>query len=156
MTEAITIAGLQTRLGSEVGRSPWRRVTQADIDRFADATDDHQFIHVDPERAARETPFGGTIAHGFLTLSLLPAMARAALPAIERRVMGINYGFDRVRFVTPVASGAEIRARFVLNEITERRADEFMLRYGVSVEINGSPVATALAADWLTVARLAR
>lgn len=146
---------LRTRIGSEIGLSSWRRISQADIDRFADATDDHQFIHVDPVRAARETPFGGTIAHGFLMLSLLPALAREALPAIDGRVMSINYGFDRVRFVTPVVSGAEVRARFTLVELTERRASEFLLRYGVSVEINAASPATALAAHWLTIARLA-
>lgn len=155
-----SIDAFAARVGTEVGVSPWRLVAQADIDRFADATDDHQFIHVDPERARNEAPFGGTIAHGFLTLSLLPVLARDALPAIEGRVMGINYGFDRVRFVTPVRSGSRVRGRFVLTELSERRPAEFLLRYGVTVEIEQLPstsvAAAALAADWLTIARMAR
>ena len=87
------------------------------IDQFADATDDHQFIHVDPERAAAETPFGGTIAHGFLSLSLLSAMTFETVPPLEGAGMGINHGFDTVRFVAPVKTGASIRARFFLADV---------------------------------------
>ena len=157
MQPGVTIDDYATRIGQEVGVSGWRTVRQADIDLFADATDDHQFIHVDPVRAKAEAPFGGTIAHGFLTLSLLPPLARDALPAITGRTMGINYGFDRVRFVAPVKSGARVRGRFILTEVTERRPGEFMLRYGVTVEIEGeNAAATALSADWLTLARITR
>ena len=90
------------------------------IDQFADATDDHQFIHCDPERAAAETPFGGTIAHGFLSLSLLSAFAFETVPPLEGADMGINHGFDTVRFVTPVKTGAHIRARFFLADVKVR------------------------------------
>lgn len=147
------LAALRPFVGREVGVSAWRLVTQADIDRFAAASGDHQFIHVDPERAARETSFGGTVAHGFLTLSLLSAFGDEALPAIPGRRMGINYGFDRVRFVAPVPSGARIRGRFVLGAIEARSPAEWLLRYGATVEIEGDPK-PALVADWLTLARL--
>lgn len=144
---------LERRLGQELGVSPWRQVGQSDLDAFADATDDHQFIHVDPERAAAETPFGGTVAHGFLTLSLLSSFGREALPVIAGRRMGVNYGFDRVRFVSPVRSGARVRGRFVLNGMTRRSAAELLLRYGVTVEVEGE-AKPALVADWLTLAIL--
>ncbi|WP_375459172.1 MaoC family dehydratase [uncultured Enterovirga sp.] len=148
-----TINDLVARIGQELGVSPWRVVTQADLDAFAQVTDDHQFIHVDPARAAAETAFGGTIAHGFLTLSLLSAFGREALPAIAGRRMGVNYGFDRVRFLSPVASGAKVRGRFVLLDATKRSADEILLRYRVTVEIEGG-AKPALVADWLTLAIL--
>lgn len=151
---SVSIDEFAARVGSEVGLSAWRTVSQADIDRFAAATDDHQFIHVDPARAAAEAPFGGTIAHGFLTLSLLSSLARDALPEISGRTMGINYGFDRVRFVTPVRSGARVRGRFTLAEARQRRAGEFLLRYGVTIEIEGAGSPSALAADWLTLVRV--
>ena len=96
--ESVTLEHLQNSVGKEIGLSPWREVTQTMIDLFADATDDHQFIHCDPERAARETPFGGTIAHGFLTLSLLSTMTYETLPPLEGGGMAINQGFDSIRF----------------------------------------------------------
>lgn len=92
-------------VGKEIGVSSWHLVDQKRIDVFADATEDHQFIHIDPERAARETPFGTTIAHGFLTLSLLSVFSYEALPKISGATMGINYGFDKLRFVSPVRAG---------------------------------------------------
>ena len=130
--------------------SAWHEISQAMIDRFADVTSDHQFIHVDPARAAAEAPFGGTIAHGFLTLSLLSVMAKEALPPIKGQVMGVNYGFDRVRFVSPVRSGARVRGRFRLIEVKERSAGEISLHHHVTVEVagDGKP---ALAADWITL-----
>ncbi len=109
---------------------------------------------VDPARAAAETPFGGTIAHGFLTLSLLSTCAYDALPQLEGRVMGINYGFDKVRFLSPVRSGSRIRARFRLAEVQMRSETEAMMRYGATIEIEGAE-RPALAADWLTMAVLA-
>ena len=94
---AVSIEALKQRVGQEIGMSDWHAVTQGMIDRFAEVTDDPQFIHIDPVRAKAETEFGGTIAHGFLTLSLLSVFGREALPPVENRAMGINYGFDRVR-----------------------------------------------------------
>lgn len=116
-------------------------------------TEDWQFIHVDPASAAK-TAFGGTVAHGFLTLSMLVAMAHDGLPDIEGRVMGVNYGFDKIRFVTPVPSGSRVRARFKLIEVTARGAKEFMTRSEVVVEIDGSDK-PALVAEWLGVSYLA-
>jgi acyl dehydratase len=133
-----TIEEMKARIGQEVGVSDWHVMDQARIDRFADVTEDHQFIHVDPARAKAETPFGGTIAHGFLTLSLLATMGYEALPQIEGRVMGINYGFDKVRFLQPVRAGSRLRARYKLRDVTERSAKEVLFRYEVMVEIEGS------------------
>ncbi|MCB1459757.1 MAG: MaoC family dehydratase [Nitratireductor sp.] len=140
--------------GSMTGISDWIEVTQAMIDQFADATHDHQFIHVDPVRARAETPFGGSIAHGFLSLSLLSALAMNALPPLQGAVMGINYGFDKVRFIAPVRSGSRIRGHFRLADFTERKPGEFMSRYEVNVEIEGSDK-PALVADWLGLAIMA-
>jgi len=154
MPETLRIADLRDRVGQEVGVSRWIEVTQGVIDGFAEVTQDRQFIHVDTKRAAAETPFGGTIAHGFLTLSLLSACAYDALPQIEGRAMGINYGFDKIRFLSPVRSGSRIRARFRLAEVQMRSPSEALMRYGVMVEIEGAQ-RPALAADWLTMAVLA-
>lgn len=142
-------------VGQEIGVSPWRVVSQEMIDKFADATDDHQFIHVDPVRAAAEAPFGGTIAHGFLSLSLLSTMAYETIPPIREAGIGVNYGFDRVRFASPVKSGARIRARFKLAELTSRPSGWIHLNYDVTVEIEGSKK-PALTARWLTLAALER
>ena len=147
----LTIDELETRLGEELGVSNWRVVTQPDIDTFADVTDDHQFIHVDEKRARAETDFGGTIAHGFLTLSLLSAFGQEALPKIANRRMGVNYGFERVRFLSPVRSGARVRARFRLARLERRRANEVLLGYDVTVEIEGGEK-PAVAALWLALA----
>jgi acyl dehydratase len=139
-------------LASLVGRSfvsRWIIVDQARIDVFAKVTEDEQFIHVDPERAGASA-FGGTVAHGFLTLSLLSAMAYSALPKIEGAAHGVNYGFDRVRFVHPVRSGNRVRAHFTLQAVTPRSAREWQLSYEVSVEIEGVQK-PALAATWLTM-----
>jgi len=146
-----SIEELRARVGQVVGVSPWHAVTQDMIDRFSDVTDDHQFIHSDPVRAKAETPFGGTIAHGFLTLSLLSMLARDAIPRLKDRAMGINYGFDRIRFMTPVKSGARVRGRFTLSEVVDRAEKLIMFRYAVSIEIEGS-AKPALTADWLTLA----
>jgi acyl dehydratase len=139
-------------LAAMVGQSfvsRWMSVDQARIDAFAKVTEDEQFIHVDPKRAA-ETAFGGPIAHGFLTLSLLSAMAYSALPRIEGSAHGVNYGFDRVRFVRPVPSGSRVRGHFTLRALTQRSAQEWQLAYEVSVEIEGVEK-PALAATWLTM-----
>ncbi len=146
----ITLDQLQASVGQEVGVSPWRTVTQAMIDQFADATDDHQFIHCDPERAARETPFQGTIAHGFLTLSLLSAMNFETLPPLEGGGMGINHGFDNLRFLAPVKTGSRIRTRFKVAEVKVRPSGWVQVAYDVTIEIEGTRK-PALTARWLTL-----
>lgn len=150
MKDAITLDQVRDAIGTEIGCSEWRVVTQEMINQFADATDDHQFIHVDPVKAA-ETPFGGTIAHGFLTLSLLSTLAYEALPMIEGATMGINYGFDKVRFMTPVKSGARVRARFKLADADIRPSGRVVNHYEVTLEVEGS-IKPALTATWLTIA----
>lgn len=152
MPSTAPLDALRAQVGEELGVSRWLTVDQAMIDAFAAATGDHQFIHVDPVRAAA-TPFGGTVAHGFLTLSLLPRLASTTLPAIEGRALSINYGFERIRFIAPVRAGANIRARFVLLGIEERSPREIQSRYAVNVEIEGEGK-PALAAEWLTLAVL--
>ena len=149
--EKITLDQALSGVGQEAGVSPWRAVTQDMIDQFADATDDHQFIHCDPERAATETNFGGTIAHGFLTLSLLSAMAFETIPRIEGADIGINQGFDTLRFVAPVKTGARIRTRFVLAKIKARPSGWIEVAHDVTIEIEGS-LKPALTARWLTLA----
>ena len=147
MTKASDLPGL---IGQEIGVSRWIHVDQARIDAFADITEDHQFIHTDPARAAAETPFGGTIAHGFLTLSLLSAMNFDCVPRIIEQTMGINYGFEKVRFMTPVKSGARVRGRFILAEARFRGAGMVTIRYDVAVEIEDERK-PALTADWITI-----
>ncbi len=134
-------------VGTEIGVSDWVIVDQARIDAFADVTDDHQFIHVDPEKA-KATPFGGTIAHGFLTLSLLSRMAYQVSPALEGAVAALNYGFDKIRFLEPVKSGARVRGRFTLDGADDKGGGRWLLRYGVTVEIENEPK-PALVAEWL-------
>lgn len=148
--EPVTLDDLQKSVGQEIGVSPWREVTQTMIDLFADATDDHQFIHCDPKRAAAETPFGGTIAHGFLTLSLLSAMTYETLPPLAGGGMAINQGFDTLRFLTPVKTGARIRTRFKLAETKVRPSGWVNVNYDVTIEIENI-VKPALTARWLTV-----
>jgi acyl dehydratase len=150
---AIDIKEYVALTGQEVGVSRWFEIDQSRIDTFADVTEDWQFIHIDTEKATK-TPFGGTVAHGFLTLSMLAAMAYDALPAIKGRVMGVNYGFDKIRFVTPVRSGSRVRARFKLLEVTVRNPKEFMSRSEVVVEIAGADK-PALVAEWLGVSYFA-
>lgn len=151
----VSVDEMMSWVGKEVGVSSWREVTQDMIDKFADATDDHQFIHVDPVRAAAETPFGGTIAHGFLSLSLLSTMAYETIPQLEGAEMGINYGFDRLRFVSPVKCGARVRTRFKLAEATVRPSGWVQIHYDVTIEIEGEKK-PAINARWLTLAVLKR
>jgi len=134
--------------GSIEGTSEWVEVTQHMIDIFADATHDHQFIHVDEARAQAETPFGGTIAPGFLTRSLLSQLFVEAMPRVAEARMCINYGFEKVRFLMPVRSGSRVRGIFKLLEVTERNPGELLSKYAVTVEIEGSDK-PALAAEWL-------
>ena len=144
----ISLAELKAAEGTEIGVSRWIEVGQGRIDQFADVTEDHFFIHTDPPRAARETPFGGTIAHGFLTASLLAPMAYDALPRVSGASRSVNYGFDRLRFVAPVPSGARVRGRFVLTRADDSRAGEVTLDLAATVEVESTP-RPALAADWL-------
>ncbi|MEL6233169.1 MAG: MaoC family dehydratase [Pseudomonadota bacterium] len=148
MKTRITMPELEARTGAEVGLSRWFEMDQPRIDRFADVTEDAYFIHTDPERAKSDAPFGGTIAHGFLTLSLLSAMSYDALPELEGKRMQVNYGFDRIRFVAPVPSGASVRGRFLLSKCARTGPEEATMTYAVSVEIkNGER--PALAAEWI-------
>jgi acyl dehydratase len=144
---ATTLEELRQQIG-ETSYSEWIEVDQGIIDRFADATFDRQFIHVDPERAA-QTPFGGTIAHGFLTLSLLSHLGETAPGlVIEDARMSVNYGFDRVRFISPVRSGSRIRAAFTTIRMEEKRPNQFQRAWEVTVEIEGVDK-PALTAVWL-------
>jgi acyl dehydratase len=142
-----TLDDIRARVGSEIGVSSWLTMDQSRIEEFADATEDRQFIHVDPEAAAK-TPFGGTIAHGFLTLSLLSRMAADAMLVPENTKMAINYGLDRVRFLSPVKSGRRVRGRFTLDSIEEKAPGQWLLRHTVTVEIEGEDK-PALTAVWL-------
>lgn len=153
MAQEIDLEEYRGRVGQEIGVSSWRAIDQALIDKFAEVTDDHQFIHVDPKRAA-QTPFGSTIAHGMLVLSMISTMSYEALPQIRGSVMNINYGFDRVRFVSPVPVNSRLRGRFVLAELSQRGADQISTRYDVTIEREGSD-RPAAAAEWLTMAVMA-
>jgi acyl dehydratase len=142
-----TIEEIRGRVGGEVGVSDWILVDQARIDAFADVTEDPQFIHIDPVAAAK-TPFGGTIAHGFLTLSLLSRMAADAMLRPESIRMGVNYGFEKVRFIAPVRSGKRVRGRFTLAAFEEKRPGQWQFLHQVTVEIEGEDK-PALTADWI-------
>jgi acyl dehydratase len=146
----ISLVDMPGLVGQEIGLSEWITVDQTMIQLFADATHDHQFIHVDPERAAAESPFGGTIAHGFLTLSLLSAMNFGSIPNIREQTMGINYGFDKVRFASPVKSGSRVRGHFTLSDCRFRGAGMLMTTYDVTVEIENEKK-PALTACWITI-----
>ena len=148
MSNLINASQLQDYVGKEVGLTDWIEIDQERINQFADATGDHQYIHLDAERAA-QTPFGTTIAHGFLTLSLLSMLSgMGGGLKLENTVMGINYGLDKVRFLNPVKSGAKIRARFVLASAEEKKPGNYLLKHNVTVEIDGEDK-PALIAEWL-------
>ena len=149
----VPLEALRARVGEELGASDWLTIDQNRIDAFADLCGDHQFIHVDPERAA-QTPFGGTIAHGFLTVSLLTWFAAGVRPRIEGTRHSVNYGFDRLRFVAPVPAGSRVRGRFRLTSLEERVPGEITQHYEVTVDIEGA-ARPALIADWVTRAYLA-
>lgn len=142
-----TLDEIRARIGEEIGVSSWLTVDQERIDAFAEATEDRQFIHTDPAAAA-ETPLGGTIAHGFLSLSLLSRMGSEVLLAPEGVKMALNYGLDRARFLAPVKAGARVRGRFTLDSVEERAPGQVLMRYSVSVEIEGQDK-PALTAVWL-------
>jgi acyl dehydratase len=138
---------IRAKVGSDIGTSDWITVDQQRIQLFADATEDQQFIHVDPAAAA-QTPFGGTIAHGFLSLSLLSRMAADVMLRPGTLKMGVNYGLDRVRFIAPVRSGKRVRGQFTLDSIEEKSPGQLLTRHTVTVEIEGE-AKPALTAQWL-------
>src|ERR1700761_4944541 len=144
----ISLEAYQKMVGHEVGVSSWHVVDQKRIDVYADVIEDHQFIHVDPERARAETAFGTTIAHGFLTMSLMSIMSYEVMPVIEGTTMGVNYGFDKLRFISPVRSGRRVRGRFVLMEAKVRKSKTLQSLTNVTVEIEGEEK-PALVADWI-------
>jgi acyl dehydratase len=140
---------LVSMVGSEVGVSDWMTIDQEMINKFADATGDHQFIHINPEMA-KMTPFGTTIAHGFLSLSLLPVLtAKADLPRLDGVKMGVNYGGNKTRFLSPVKSGKRVRGRFKLLELEEKRPGQWQQTLEYTLEIEGEEK-PALIAEWIT------
>jgi acyl dehydratase len=149
MAETVTRQELTSRIGSQLGVSEWFLIDQARVNAFADVTLDHQFVHVDPERA-RATPFGGTIAHGFLTLSLLVHLCLPFIPALANRKLVVNYGFDKIRFAAPVRVGKRIRAVGTLGAVEERKPGNIVMRVDVTVEIEGENK-PALVAEWLSL-----
>ncbi|WP_310468034.1 MaoC family dehydratase [Sphingomonas sp.] len=138
---------IRAKIGEEIGVSSWLTLDQDRITAFADATEDRQFIHVDPEAAAR-TPFGGTIAHGFLSLAMLSRMAAEAMQVPDTLKMAVNYGLDRVRFIAPVRAGQRVRGRFTLDSVEDKAPGQILVRHTVTVEIEGGDK-PALTAVWL-------
>jgi len=145
--KTIKAEDLQAAIGSDLGTSDWIKIEQDRVNVFADITEDHQFIHVDPERA-KKTPFGGPIAHGFLTLSLLSRFSEQGGMLIEGVNMGVNYGFEKVRFLAPVKVGQRVRGHFKLKSTEEKRPGQHLFTYEVTVEIEGEEK-PALIADWM-------
>ncbi len=143
MREIANLAELKSLVGQEVAVSSWFDISQQRVDTFADATGDHQWIHVDPERCVRESPFGGPVAHGFLTLSLLPAMLESAVHMVDVK-MGLNYGLNKVRFPAPVPVGSRVRARLTLVQVDDIDGGAQMV-WNVVLECEGSakPVCVA-------------
>jgi acyl dehydratase len=137
VAEKISIKAVYDWVGKEIGTSEWFEMSQQRIDAFADVTLDHQFIHVDPEQAAK-SPFGGTIAHGFFTLSLLPHFVDTGCGLhIKEAKMGLNYGFDKVRFLQPVPVNSRVRGSAKLLSVTEKVNNRYMMKFDLSVEIEG-------------------
>ncbi|MBV1932491.1 MAG: MaoC family dehydratase [Porticoccaceae bacterium] len=151
MALKMDMSDLQSNVGKDCGTSDWLQIDQDRINDFADVTLDHQFIHVDPERA-KESPFGGTIAHGYLTLSLLAYFMQSGGVGLDvpNRTMGVNYGLDKVRFLQPVAVGSKVRANAKLAEATEKKPGQYLFKMAVTVEIEGQEK-PALIAESLTM-----
>ncbi len=150
MTKLLTKDEFEGAVGQTIGVSDWFDVTQADVDTFAQVTRDHQFIHVDPDKAA-QTPFGGTIAHGFFTMSLLSYFAEnGCAVTVADAKMGLNYGCDKLRFLQPVRVGSRIRGNAVLMSVVEKKPGQFLFKSNMTVEIEGSDT-PALVAEWLTL-----
>jgi acyl dehydratase len=145
----VSIDELKARVGQPIGTSEWLTVSQEMIDKFADATGDHQFIHVDPEKA-KLTPFGTTIAHGFLSLSLMPVLTQMTdLPRLDGIKMGVNYGGNKTRFLAPVRSGKRVRGHFKLLELDEKRPGQWQQTIEYTLEIEGEDK-PALIAEWIS------
>lgn len=140
---------IKAYVGKEIGVSDWFLLDQERINRFADLTEDHMFLHVNPE-AAKATPFGGTIAHGLLTLSMMPVMAYQAMPGVSGTKMGVNYGYNKVRFMAPVKSGKRIRGRFTVKAVEPQSGGRIQIVQDVAIEVEGEPK-PALAAEWITM-----
>ena len=150
MGKVLKLDELDSAIGQEIGTSDWFEVTQDDVNKFADVTRDHQFIHIDEEKAA-QTPFGGTIAHGFFTLSLLSHFAETGCGvSVEGAKMGLNYGSDKLRFLNPVRVGSKIRGRSVLASVVEKKPGQFLCKSEMTVEIEGVET-PALITEWLTM-----
>jgi acyl dehydratase len=149
MTETIKATDLPTLVGSELAPSDWLEITQERVNQFADATNDFQFIHVDPDKAA-QTPFGGPIAHGFLSLSLLSYLNAQTAVIPENLVMGINYGSDKVRYLKPVRVGKRIRSRQTILDVTEKSPGQWLMKTAVTVEIENEET-PALVAEILSM-----
>ncbi|MCB9955624.1 MAG: MaoC family dehydratase [Parvularculaceae bacterium] len=147
--KVVKASEISSHVGAVTGVSDWILVDQERINVFADVTEDHQFIHIDPE-AAKATPFGTTIAHGFLTLSMLSRFAAGCVLVTEGVKMGVNYGFDKVRFMSPVKSGKRIRGHFTLMSAENKIPGQWSFKYAVKVEIEGEEK-PALVAEWLTM-----
>jgi acyl dehydratase len=141
---------IKAKVGTEIGVSDWILVDQDRIDRFAEVTEDRQFIHIDPVRSAAETPFGGTVAHGFLSLSLLSRMGEDAFLQPPNVKLGVNYGFERVRFMSPVRAGKRVRGRFKLVSADERRPGQWRFVHEVTVEIEDEKK-PALTVEWIGI-----
>ncbi len=140
---------IQAKVGQQLGTSEWFEVSQERINQFAEATGDFQFIHIDEEKA-KLTPFGGTIAHGFLTLSLIPVLsAKSDSPKVDGVKMGVNYGCNKVRFIAPVRSGKRVRAHFKLLELDEKRPGQWQQTNEITIEIEGEDK-PALIAEWIS------
>ncbi|WP_421790999.1 MaoC family dehydratase [Hyphobacterium sp.] len=138
-----------TKVG-ETYSSDWFEMSQDKVDAFADLTIDHNFIHVDVERSKTETPFGGTIAHGYFTLSMLSHLGETCLPAFPPGMIPMNYGFEKIRFSAPTPVGKRIRAHFKLSKVEERKAGQWLSHWDVTVEVEGQE-APAIRAHWLTL-----
>jgi acyl dehydratase len=149
MERRVTRQDLEREIGTELGVSDWLLIDQERVDRFADVTMDHQFVHVDPERA-RATPFGGTIAHGLLTLSLIVPLCLAFVPKLANTKLLVNYGFDKVRFSAPVRVGKRIRAHGTLRGVEERKPGNVIVKIDVTIEIENEEK-PALVAEWLSL-----
>ncbi len=149
MAEAVTIDELKEMVGQETGVSDWFEIDQERINQFADVTLDHQFIHVDTEKA-KMTPFGTTIAHGFLTLSMLPYLGESGAVPVKGTAMGVNYGTDKVRFLSPVKVNSKIRSRSTLKSVEEKGPGRYLITNTITVEIDGEDK-PALIADWLSM-----
>lgn len=145
--KTIKAEDLEATVGTDLGTSDWITIEQDRVNQFADVTEDHQFIHVNPEMA-KMTPFGGPIAHGFLTLSLLSKFSEQGGLMIEGVKMGVNYGFEKVRFLAPVKVGKKVRGHFKLKAAEEKRPGQYLMTYEITVEIEGEDK-PALVADWL-------